>query len=176
MHGKSRNAAHDFRGTDKEYRWSKNERWKAISNATMPSTWSGKKRVSRARVCGKEKSRNVSGFLTRKVTRKRLLALLAQGIEPETGEVLRPRERHTLTRNGKVYARPIALYDADFAPGKSVSIVGMIDPRIEQAQRETVRELAPSIESLAMVRRDRQLHPARRERSMPLGITRPRGL
>jgi conjugative relaxase-like TrwC/TraI family protein len=87
-------------------------------------------------------------------------ALLAQGIEPATGEVLRPRERHPLTRNGKVYARPIALYDADFAPGKSVSIVGMIDPRIEQAHRETVRELAPSIESLAMVRRDRQLHPA----------------
>jgi conjugative relaxase-like TrwC/TraI family protein len=143
--------------TDKEGD-GKKMRWKAISNCDYAEYLEREEKEQAERVLWEGKIAERLGIAGQKVTPESF-SLLTRGIDPETGEVLRPRERHALTRNGKIMARPIALYEAGFSPGKSVSIVGMVDPRIEQAHKETVREMAPSIESLAMVRRNRQLHP-----------------
>jgi conjugative relaxase-like TrwC/TraI family protein len=86
-----------------------------------------------------------------KVTRENFI-LLARGIDPVHGEVLRGRERYDLTRNGEIIGRSRALYDCDLAPGKSVSIMSMFDERIDKAHRETVSELAPRMEALAATR------------------------
>jgi conjugative relaxase-like TrwC/TraI family protein len=77
---------------------------------------------------------------------------LATGIDPVHGEVLRTRERYNLTRNGEIIARSRLFYDCGLSPGKSVSIVSMIDKRIHAAHSETVKELAPKIEALAATR------------------------
>jgi conjugative relaxase-like TrwC/TraI family protein len=83
--------------------------------------------------------------------------LLCAGIDPVHGEVLRPREQHSITRDDRVWGSPTAVYDATIFAPKSVSALAVIDERISPAHQASVREVLPPIESLAAVRRDRQI-------------------
>lgn len=85
--------------------------------------------------------------------------LLCDGIDPVHGEVLRTRERHSLSNGKREYAWPVVLYDGTFPAAKSVSILAMVDERIARAHFDSVRECLPVMESLAACRsgRNREL-------------------
>jgi conjugative relaxase-like TrwC/TraI family protein len=81
--------------------------------------------------------------------------LLCDGIDPVCGEVLRTRERHSLSDGKRQYAWPVLLYDGTFPAAKSVSVMAMVDERISRAHFESVRECLPVMESLASCRSGR---------------------
>lgn len=78
--------------------------------------------------------------------------LLEKGIDPVTGEVLRPRQRHSLTHNGKEYAHTRNVYDVVVMAPKSVSVAGLVDERVIEAHKEAVRSIQTAIELCAQVR------------------------
>lgn len=78
---------------------------------------------------------------------------IRQGLDPETGEYLRPRqsadrfndhgERTSVARN---------LYDFTVSAPKSVSIQSLVDPRLIEAHTHAVKEMAAEMETLAAAR------------------------
>jgi conjugative relaxase-like TrwC/TraI family protein len=74
---------------------------------------------------------------------------IRKGLDPETGEELRCRrvvDRVYHKPWGDEIYRARELYDLTISAPKTVSIQGIVDPRIKEAHRETVRALLPSLE------------------------------
>jgi conjugative relaxase-like TrwC/TraI family protein len=76
--------------------------------------------------------------------------LLCDGIEPIHGEVLRTRKMHSLSKKGKVYARPARLYDVTINAPRSISILSLVDEEISRIHHESVERTLSAIESLAV--------------------------
>lgn len=80
--------------------------------------------------------------------------LLRQGIDPNTGEVLRPRQRHDLWDgwSGKRYAQQRGCYDLVVMAPKSAAIAALYDDRIVEAHKATVWSLHGAVEQHVAVR------------------------
>ena len=76
-----------------------------------------------------------------------------QGIDPATGEFLRPRQSaDRFNGEGEKTGTARTLYDFTVSAPKSVSIQALVDPRLREAHHEAVREVAREVESLAGAR------------------------
>lgn len=76
-----------------------------------------------------------------------------QGIDPTTGEFLRPRQSaDRFNEEGERTSTARSLYDFTVSAPKSVSIQALIDPRLTEAHHAAVREMAAEMESLAATR------------------------
>src|SRR5437868_4442211 len=78
--------------------------------------------------------------------------MLEKGIDPNTGDVLRPRVGLSMTHNGKPYAVGRSAYDVVVMAPKSAAIVGLFDERVINAHRQAVREAVRDVENHASVR------------------------
>ena len=78
---------------------------------------------------------------------------IRQGLDPATGEFLRPRQSaDRFNEQGERTSTARSLYDFTVSAPKSVSIQAMVDPRLAEAHRGAVREMAAELESLAAAR------------------------
>ena len=78
---------------------------------------------------------------------------IRQGLDPGTGEFLRPRQSaDRFNEAGERTSTARSLYDFTVSAPKSISIQAMVDPRLVEAHREAVREMAAEMESLAAAR------------------------
>ena len=101
---------------------------------------------------------------------------IRKGLDPETGEELRCRrvvDRVYHKPWGDEIYRARELYDLTISAPKTVSIQGIVDPRIKEAHGESVRALLPSLEErcgtmvvAAFEHTDSRKHSAR-QRTVP---------
>jgi conjugative relaxase-like TrwC/TraI family protein len=78
---------------------------------------------------------------------------IRQGLDPRTGESLRPRQSaDRFNEHGERTSVARSLYDFTVSAPKSVSVQAMVDPRLAEAHREAVAEMAREMESLAAAR------------------------
>jgi len=78
---------------------------------------------------------------------------IRQGIDPQTGEFLRPRQSaDRFNEQGERTSTARALYDFTVSAPKSVSIQSLIDPRLVEAHASAVQEMAVEMERLAGTR------------------------
>ena len=76
-----------------------------------------------------------------------------QGIAPESGEFLRPRQSaDRFNEAGERTGTARNLYDFTVSAPKSVSVQAMVDPRLLEAHKGAVNEMAREMESLAGAR------------------------
>jgi conjugative relaxase-like TrwC/TraI family protein len=78
---------------------------------------------------------------------------IRQGLHPETGEFLRPRQSaDRFNEAGERTGTARNLYDFTVSAPKSVSIQALVDERLVEAHRGAVREMATEMETLAAAR------------------------
>jgi conjugative relaxase-like TrwC/TraI family protein len=92
--------------------------------------------------------------LSGEVTHEQFEAL-RQGLDPNTGESLRPRQSADRTGpDGQVQSQGRAFYDNTISAPKSVSVMAIVggDTRLIDAHREAVRETLAEVEAIAATR------------------------
>lgn len=78
---------------------------------------------------------------------------IRQGIDPQTGEFLRPRQSaDRFNEQGERTSTARALYDFTVSAPKSVSVQSLVDPRLIEAHAAAVKEMAAEMERLAGAR------------------------
>ena len=78
---------------------------------------------------------------------------IRQGIDPATGEFLRPRQSADRFNDiGERTSTARSLYDFTVSAPKSVSLQALLDPRLVEAHGQAVKEMAAEMESLAATR------------------------
>ena len=78
---------------------------------------------------------------------------IRQGIDPATGEFLRPRQSaDRFNEAGERTGTARSLYDFTVSAPKSISIQSMVDGRLAEAHQQAVREMAAEMEHLAATR------------------------
>ncbi len=78
---------------------------------------------------------------------------IRQGIDPGTGEALRPRQSaDRFNEQGERTGTARNLYDFTVSAPKSVSVQALIDPRLVEAHAAAVKEMAAEMEHLAGAR------------------------
>jgi conjugative relaxase-like TrwC/TraI family protein len=78
---------------------------------------------------------------------------IRQGIDPQTGEFLRPRQSaDRFNEQGEKTGTARSLYDFTVSAPKSVSVESMVDPRLVEAHAKAVAETAQEMERIAAAR------------------------